>query len=120
MVVPGCAFSNCWFVEATRSGQPVCASTWSQTVILLAAERTGPSVRAAAVEAATANAATSATAAMNRGLIDDPPNESVDGLGCSAPTSGRTGVVRCGRQLVHTTWPRREPCTRDRWLSRPI
>ena len=35
-VVPGCAASNCWLAAATRSGQPDCASTWSQTVILLA------------------------------------------------------------------------------------
>ena len=35
-VVPGCAFWNAAFVDDTRSGQPVCASTWSQTVILLA------------------------------------------------------------------------------------
>ena len=57
-VVPGCAFWNAAFVDATRSGQPVCASTWSQTVILLADARVGESVRAAAVETAT-RAATS-------------------------------------------------------------
>src|SRR3954451_21050407 len=51
-VVPGCLAWNCWLAAATRFGQPVCASTCSQTVILLAAAL---SVRADAVEAATAS-----------------------------------------------------------------
>ena len=34
---PGCFDSNSWLAAATRFGQPDCASTCSQTVILLAA-----------------------------------------------------------------------------------
>jgi hypothetical protein len=33
---PGWSFWNCEFAAATTSGQPDCASTWSQTVSLLA------------------------------------------------------------------------------------
>src|SRR5205085_379425 len=87
-------------------GQPVCASTWSQTVILLADARVGESVRAAAVETAT-RAATSAKLATKRAFIDGPPRSRWTAYASSSPSCGRTGVVRCGRQVVHTSWPRR-------------
>ena len=34
---PGCCFWNAAFAAATTSGQPDCASTWSQTVMLACA-----------------------------------------------------------------------------------
>src|ERR671933_1603004 len=105
-LTPGCAFWNAAFVDATRSGQPDCASTWSQTVILLADARAGESVRAAAVETAT-RAATSARLATKRAFIDGPPS-GWTAYASSAPSCGRTGVVRCGRQVVQTSWPRRD------------
>ena len=53
---PGCACLNCCVADATTSGQPDWASTWSQTVRLLAERAFGSSTAAPAVEAATATA----------------------------------------------------------------
>src|SRR5438477_5714671 len=105
-LTPECAFWNAAFVDATSSGQPLCASTWSQTVILLADARVGESVRAAAVETAT-RAAASARLATKRPFIDGPPRSRWTAYAWPTPSCGRTGVVRWGRQVVHTSWPRR-------------
>src|SRR5689334_14462116 len=70
-LVPGCLASNAWLAWATRSGQPDCASTCSQTVSLLAAARLAPVGFADAVEAATASTAARAAAAKNRTFIDE-------------------------------------------------
>src|SRR3954466_3826130 len=72
-VVPGCLAWNCWLAAATRSGQPDCASTCSQTVILLAAACLLPVGFADAVEATTASAAARTAAKKKRAFIDDLP-----------------------------------------------
>src|SRR3954469_24063277 len=82
-VTPGCAAWNCWFAAATRSGQPDCASIWSQTVILLAAAR---EVCADAVEAATASVAARAATAKRRTFMDVPPSTRWTACGCCAPS----------------------------------
>src|SRR3954467_723567 len=82
--VPGCLASNCWLAEATSSGQPDCASTCSQTVILLAAAREWPFGSADAVEAASASVAASAAAAKRRSFIDDLPTTRSTACDCCA------------------------------------
>src|SRR5215475_9403525 len=57
---PGWSFLNCALVEATRSGQPFCASVCNQTVMLFAEVLLGAAVAAVTV---TASAATRPTAA---------------------------------------------------------
>src|SRR5919199_328080 len=95
-----------------------CTSTWSQTVSLVADARAGESVRAAAVETAT-RAATSARLATKRAFIDGPPRSGWTAYASSAPSCGRAGVVRCGRQVVHTSWPRRDLRTYQWRLLKP-
>src|SRR3954471_4726771 len=67
---PGCFDSNSWLAAATRFGQPDCASTCSQTVILLAAALPDRFVRADAVDATTASVKMTAAAAKTRTFID--------------------------------------------------
>src|SRR4051812_34323 len=106
-VVPGCLAWKAWLAAATRSGQPVCASTWSQTVILLAAARPLPEVCTDAVEAATASIAARAAAAKRRTFIDDPPNTRWTACGGCDPFSVARDAAN-GRTigLYHLATPR--------------
>ena len=65
-VQPGFCCSNCWLAAATTSGQPVCASTWSQTVSVFA---WALPLLALAVAATTPSAATSRAAPITRSLM---------------------------------------------------
>src|SRR3954452_12635159 len=77
-LTPGWSDWNCLLTEATRSGQPDCASTCSHTVMLFAADLfVAPDV--AAVSAA-ARTTTSESATMLRLFIWMPPGVG----GCSA------------------------------------
>src|SRR5438045_6465136 len=64
---PGWSDWNFWFVDATRSAQPDCASVWIQTVMFVAVVRfVAPEVVAATAAASTA---TRTRAAMLRLFI---------------------------------------------------
>src|SRR3569833_1417805 len=84
-VQPGFACWNCWFAAVTTTGQPDCASTWSQTVNLLAATRCPP---ACAVAATTPSTTAMASIAITRVLIRtllEPSAQSLVARGFTAP-----------------------------------
>jgi len=72
-LTPGCCAWNWLVAFATAVGQPFCASVISQTVMLEAEALPADLLPPDAVETTTESAAASATAAMMRDFIDDPP-----------------------------------------------
>src|SRR5262249_1648935 len=80
---PGCACLNCALADATRSGQPDCASTCSQTVIDLAL--VAPETPPAAIANTSAARATKPTAMSLRLFIAEPSIALAGLLPCALP-----------------------------------
>src|SRR5579864_493276 len=96
------------------SGQPDCASTWSQTVSFPACACCTPAL---AVAATTPSATAASAATKMRDLIHVSLSRRR-----ATPTLPRSGRRVCARwsmrRLVCTSWPRRGYRTPDRFLSR--
>src|SRR4029453_5328779 len=70
-LTPGCCFSSAAFAAAPTPGQPDCASTWSQTVMLAVDRLVAP---VALVATATDRTAARTAAPMMRAFIEDLPS----------------------------------------------
>src|SRR6266550_316977 len=107
---PGLAFSNALLADATMSGQPFCASCWSQTVSVWAFARCPLAV---AVAATTPSAIAVATTARTRYLMPSLPRvvDAREGRPKRLwPKDARRPVVR---RVVYTNRPRRKSPTPD-------
>ena len=89
-LTPGCALWNCEVADATTSGHPDCASTCSQTVMLLAL--VAPETPPAAIANTSAARATKPTA-MNFRLFIDEPSIALAGLELFALQGRRLGAA---------------------------
>src|SRR5690349_10538527 len=113
---PGFAASNLLFAAATRSGQPFCASTWSQTVGVWAFAFWPLAV---ALAATTPSTAAAAITAITRYLMPNLPRavdaRAVRPEGLWPRDAGRPAV----RRVVYTNRPRREFPTPDHSCQGP-